>query len=154
MRLDAADRVGARLPGERKDEHVKSILIADADAAVRAELKKQLTSRSLSVIEASSAAQALQLLRTNTIDLFIADAELPDLDGYALLAKIRAAGSLTLRGLPIVLLFKDDSERQRAKAMMSGASGVLKKPLGPTATAELVGRLLPSVAASLASAAR
>ena len=43
----------ATTPGERKDEHVKSILIADADATVRAELKKQLTSRSLSVIEAS-----------------------------------------------------------------------------------------------------
>ncbi len=44
----------------------------------------------MSVVEAKDAAQALERLGTESIDLALMDINMPDMDGYTLTAKIKA----------------------------------------------------------------
>lgn len=85
---------------------LQTILIVDSDTAMRETLREQLTRDTFAVIEAASAHEAENLLfaRTTPFAAVIMDAMLPDGDGHAVCARLRANGF----SMPIILMNGSD----------------------------------------------
>jgi DNA-binding response OmpR family regulator len=81
---------------------VQTILIVDGDAAMRETLREQLSRDAFAVVEAASAREAETCLfaRDAQFAAVIMDAVLPDGDGHAVCARLRANGM----SMPIILM--------------------------------------------------
>jgi DNA-binding response OmpR family regulator len=80
---------------------LQTILIVDGDAAMRETLREQLTRDSFAVVEAASAheAEACLFAQETQFAAVIMDAVLPDGDGHAVCARLRASGM----SMPVIL---------------------------------------------------
>ena len=92
------------------------------------------------ILEAADGLQAVQAMRTRRPDLLITDLSLPGLDGFQLVALMRADPALTR--VPIICLsgFGGHAHDERARA--AGCDRILQKPCMPDALAEAASELL------------
>ena len=90
----------------------QTILIVDGDAAMRETLREQLTRDAFAVIEATSAHEAETCLFSQEMPFaaVIMDAVLPDGDGHAVCARLRASGM----SMPIILMNGSDCAAEDA----------------------------------------
>lgn len=65
------------------------ILLVEDDEERADELKKYIQSKTVSVLVATDGYDALQLLKTNKVDLIISDANMPFMDGYILAKNVK-----------------------------------------------------------------
>jgi CheY-like chemotaxis protein len=102
------------------------LLVIDDYAVTQRVLRAQLRTAGHEAVAAGSGPAALELLSHEAFDLVICDISMPEMDGVAVLARIRAEEKT--RGLPVIMLTasSDDADRERAKA--AGASAFLTKP--------------------------
>ena len=111
-------------PGCRDQEHPR-ILLADDNADMRDYVVRLL--RPGYVVEAVRDGQeALLAARTRRPDLILSDVMMPRMDGFGLLAAIRADADL--RDLPVVLLSARAGEEARVEGLDAGADDYLVKP--------------------------
>jgi two-component system, sensor histidine kinase len=99
-----------------------TILVVEDNEVNRMIAREILLSLGLCVVEASDGSQALEQVKTHSIDLVLMDCQMPLMDGYASTQEIRAREqALSLPRLPIVALtanaFDEDSTRARAAGM-------------------------------------
>lgn len=81
----------------------RTVLVVDDDADMRFYIRGCLrTSGSINVLEAEDGLEALQLLRTVSVDLIVSDVMMPRLDGAALCQKLKADADLAL--IPFVVI--------------------------------------------------
>lgn len=104
-----------------------SILIIDQDSKSRDELFEWLTDDGFHVSMASDGVSGVNLFLEKLPDLLIADTDLPGLNGYDLLKKIREITG----GLPPVFIFLSSKSRMldMRKGMIHGADDFLFKPV-------------------------
>jgi len=103
----------------------RRILLVDDDAELRKTLIDQLTPyREFELVEASTAAEALQKVRGNHIDLMLLDVGLPDMDGREAVKIMRREGFKS----PIVMLTGQDSDSDQILGLESGANDYVTKP--------------------------
>ena len=74
---------------KKKSTGQESILIVDDEPALRELSKEILSSRGYSVFCAESAAQALALLSSESINIMLCDVIMPDMSGYELVQQVR-----------------------------------------------------------------
>ena len=110
------------------------VLVVDDEPAIRRFLRTSLTAQGFVVNEAADATAALDLLRRGACDLLVLDLGLPDLDGFAVIRKLREAGST----LPIIVLSSRTDEAGKVQALDLGADDYVTKPFGMD---ELLARL-------------
>ena len=67
----------------------KTVLVVDDDAMVCAFEAELLSSQGYKVLKAESAAAALRLVGTETIDLLLTDLVMPEVDGLELIQRLR-----------------------------------------------------------------
>ena len=104
-----------------------NVLIVDDEPAVLFTLRELLEERGVSVRSASDGAQAAALIESGAlddVDLVLTDYAMPQLDGLALLARLRGYRP----ELPVVLLTARGGERLAARAIKEGAFDYLPKP--------------------------
>jgi CheY-like chemotaxis protein len=101
------------------------------------------------ILEAADGLQAVEAMRTRRPDLLITDLSLPGLDGFQLVALMRADPALMR--VPIICLsgFGGHAHDERARA--AGCDRILQKPCMPDALAEAVSELLQVKDRSLGS---
>ena len=100
------------------------ILIAEDDLRSSEFLTKGLTETGFTVDAAKDGETAWQRLRDVTYDLIILDVMMPAMDGWDVLAKLRAAGLAT----PVLFLTARDTVADRVKGLDLGADDYLVKP--------------------------
>jgi len=71
------------------EEIVPTLLLVDDDDPTRAGIRMMLGKGGYSVIDTDDGATALDLFKTNKIDLLITDLERPGMDGAALIRAVR-----------------------------------------------------------------
>ena len=125
------DDAGAHVDGLERDEApdvptLGEILLADDNADMRRYLRRLLTDQGYRVTPAADGAAALALARCRPPDLVLADAMMPTLDGFGLLAALR--GDAALAGVPVVLLSARAGEAARVEGLQAGADDYLVKP--------------------------
>jgi CheY-like chemotaxis protein len=91
-------------------------------------------------VAAADGWEALVCARTLLPALVVADVRMPGLDGWALLARLRAAPRTT--HIPVLLVTADPTCATPPQARAAGAVAVLGKPLDLWAFRRLVRRLL------------
>ena len=116
------------------------ILIADDNNDMRAYLASLLDSHAEVSVCADGEAAFAMLLR-DPPDLLLSDVMMPKLDGFGLIAKIRAEASL--RHLPVVLLSARAGAEARVEGLQAGADDYLVKPF---AANELLARVRRQIA--------
>ncbi len=104
----------------------KTILVVD-DVAMFRELASVFLARTARVRAVASADEAIDVLRSETIDLVVADLHMPEFDGAALCQHIK--NDPALAQTPVVLLLRAGDEADRRRAVAAGADDMLCKPL-------------------------
>ena len=110
-----------------------TILIVEDEPPIRRLLRTTLAAQEYRTLEAATGAEALSALRHHKPDLVLLDLGLPDIDGQALIGRIRA-----LSPVPIVVLSSRGDETAKVAALDAGADDYVTKPFG---AAELMARL-------------
>lgn len=105
------------------------ILIVDDDSAQRMLLRMNLEQENYSVIEAENGAEALDILFSNSaIRLVITDLDMPVLDGFGFISKVRADA---VSYCYIIVLTSSFGKESLLKALSLGADDYLTKPVYP-----------------------
>ena len=101
-------------------------LIADDYSTARRLIKASLQQIGFSCLEAENGNQAIVLIQQSTLDLVIADVNMPEKNGLELLKDIRADDNL--RDLPVVLTMLERFEDLISDAQKVGMNDYLVKP--------------------------
>jgi signal transduction histidine kinase/DNA-binding NarL/FixJ family response regulator len=141
---EALGWLGAGSNAERALSSRQLVLVADDNADIRRHLATVLGSR-WDIVEAGNGLQALELARSHRPDLLITDVMMPELDGFGLIAAIRADAGLA--SLPVIMLSARAGQEAVGGGLAAGADHYLVKPF---TSADLISQ----VAARLEAAAR
>jgi diguanylate cyclase (GGDEF)-like protein/PAS domain S-box-containing protein len=113
-----------------------SILIVDEDGANRDAMSRDLLARKFLVTMAATGAEALGAIEQASFDLVLLDAELPDLSGLEVLAKMRERQSRSQ--LPIIMITARSAGADVVEALNRGANDYIIKPFDfPVAAARI-----------------
>jgi diguanylate cyclase (GGDEF)-like protein len=105
------------------------VLVADDSRVIRKAINKIL-SNEFELIEAEDGETAWEhLLKDNSIEVLVSDIEMPKLDGYSLICRIRAAEAERVRNVPIIVITGADDELTRERAFACGATDFIIKPI-------------------------
>lgn len=97
------------------------ILVTDDEKPIRDIISYQLQKEQYDVLTAKNGQEALNLIKSNPVDLLILDLMMPDMDGYDV---IRNAP----KSLPIIVVSAKDDEISKIVALEMGADDYLPKP--------------------------
>ncbi len=116
------------------------ILLVDDDELLVLSLKTLLQATGYEVVTAGDGLQGLQAALQHAPDLILLDVRMPVLDGFGMLAALRAnAGTRTI---PCVILTAMDDRESLDNALRHGADGMLLKPVRVEALLQAIaGRL-------------
>jgi CheY-like chemotaxis protein len=117
-----------------------SVLVVDDDRSTREVLAEYLTSCGAVVCTAASAAQALEELQRQRVDVLLADVGMPDEDGYTLIRKVRALNG-EIATVPAAALTAFTREEDRRQALHAGYQLHLSKPVDPPELIAAIARL-------------
>ncbi len=115
-----------------------TILIVDDDTNLRITLAIILRQAGYQVCTANSAAVAMELLATTSFDLVILDVNLPDIDGFTLLSRIR----LVSPGIPALVLSGQATQDSLNTENHPALQGFLGKPVDPDTLLSFVRQIL------------
>jgi class 3 adenylate cyclase len=104
-----------------------TLLIAEDDEPTRQQLAGLLRLECYAVVEAGDGAQALALVRAAPPDAIVADVDMPTMNGFDLVAAIRADASLA--SIPVLLLTGLHDRASMRRGMQAGADDYLAKPV-------------------------
>ena len=117
-----------------------TVLVAEDDDDLRGVLTASLTRNGHRVIQARDGAEALASLERDQVDLLVLDLVMPNIDGFEVLARLKAIGRAA--SLPIVVVTGADRSTTELQALRLGANVYLTKPVAAAALTEEVTRLL------------
>lgn len=101
------------------------ILIVDDDKINLSTAKKAL-SGSYKVTAVTSGVQAINFLQTNICDLILLDINMPGMDGFEVMEKIRENPELS--NIPIIFLTADSDPQIESRCLKEGAMDFITKP--------------------------
>ena len=107
------------------------VLVVDDEFDARMLIKRLLTDAGASVATASSAEEAVQMLRDDKPNVIVSDIGMPIADGYALLRRIRALPSSEGGDIPAVALTAYARAEDKTKAVLAGFQMHVPKPVEP-----------------------
>ncbi|KAA0258812.1 response regulator [Deferribacter autotrophicus] len=106
--------------------HSNGILIVDDSISVRKYLSDILVKNGYKVVQAKDGLNALEILETSRFPYIITDLEMPNVNGYELIDKIR--NSLQDNEVRIFVVTSRATEKHKDKALELGANGFIIKP--------------------------
>ncbi len=109
------------------------VLIVDDETQIRRFLRTGFELNGFTVHEAATGAEAIRTATLRPLDLVIVDLGLPDMDGLAVVERIRSWSSV-----PIIVLSVRSAEAEKVRLLEAGADDYVVKPFG---MAELMARV-------------
>ena len=125
-------QAGITLPGDDAARAAR-VLVVEAEQQPLALMERVLRRHGHEPLSARSGAEALRLLYSERPDLIVLDLDLPDMEGRALLERMRAAS-----GVPIMIVAESAAEDDAVTALRAGADDFVTKPYG---TQEVLARV-------------
>jgi class 3 adenylate cyclase len=105
------------------------ILVVDDNEDNREMLARRLERQGYEVRMATGGGEALAMLAREAADLVLLDVMMPDLDGYTVLARLKAEPAL--RDIPVLMISSLDEVESVARCIELGADDYLPKPFSP-----------------------
>lgn len=110
------------------------VLFVDDELMLRTVVTRVLARRGVEVVSVADAVTAVERLRDEPFDLLLTDFQMPDMDGFALLAHVRQHHP----DLPAIMMTGHASVQHAVQAMSDGAVDYLPKPFATDALADRV----------------
>src|ERR1019366_5710165 len=117
-------------PDSAKSVQTGRILVVDDNELNRDMLSRRLQRQGHQTELAENGRQALEMLRDKPFDLVLLDIMMPEMDGYAVLARMK--GDASLRNIPIIMISAITEMDSVVKCIEMGAEDYLPKPFNPT----------------------
>ena len=105
------------------------ILIVDDEAEILELLSILMTSEDYEVEKANNGHEALKLLKENQFDAIVSDVQMPELNGYQLVVKVRENSAT--KDIPFVFVSALTSLEEMLQGYELGADEYIKKPIDP-----------------------
>jgi len=112
-------------PVKTQKEVKKKILVVDDSLLVREMEKNLLESNGFDVVTAINGLDGYNRALTENFDLILADIEMPEMDGFEMIEKLRSFEQYSRT--PIIVLSTRDREEDRIRGVKSGANAWLQK---------------------------
>lgn len=110
-----------------------NILVCDDDKEIVKAIEIYLVKENYNVLKAYNGAEALKVLKENTIHLIILDIMMPKMDGIETLDQIRKE-----KTIPVIMLSAKSEDEDKIKGLNLGADDYVTKPFNPL---ELIARV-------------
>lgn len=119
----------------------KNILVAEDSITSRTLLKNILESAGYQVKTSVDGVDALTALRTETFDLVVSDIEMPRMNGFDLVARIRSDKATA--DLPVILVTALESREDRERGIDVGANAyIVKRSFDQSNLLEVISKLI------------
>jgi CheY-like chemotaxis protein len=119
---------------------LKTALVVEDNAVNRELLRELLSSRDYAVEEAENGLQALEMMKHSKPDVLLLDLNMPVLDGFATLRRVREDPALL--ALPVLAVTASAMRGDEEKALEAGFDGYLSKPVKSAALFQALERIL------------
>jgi PAS domain S-box-containing protein len=120
------------------------VLVVDDDEDAREMLRAALNSYGAEVITTPGASQALDALASEKIDVLVSDINMPEIDGYELIRRVRAMKPEQGGRIPAIALTAYARAEDRLRALQSGYQTHVPKPVEPAELEVVVATLAKS----------
>jgi DNA-binding NarL/FixJ family response regulator len=107
----------------------KKLLLVDDDPNLILLVKDYLEFQGYEVVTAENGREALEILENQTPDMIICDVMMPEMDGYALVEKVRQDSRTSW--IPFMFLSAKGQSQDRVKGLNTGADVYMVKPFEP-----------------------
>jgi CheY-like chemotaxis protein len=107
------------------------VLVVDDEGDARVLIQRILARSNATVTTASSAAEAIEMVRLHHPDMVLSDIGMPVIDGYEFLANLRQLPDADGGDIPAVALTAFARAEDRRRALMAGFQMHLPKPVEP-----------------------
>lgn len=124
-----------------------NVLIVDDSSIVRKVIERTLGMTGLDLnppLTAEHGAQALEVLRSNWVDLIFLDVNMPVMDGMEFMEHLRADEAF--QDIPVIIVSTEGSHERRAKLEEHRIHAYLRKPVTPEAIVNAVNSALGGAA--------
>ncbi len=105
------------------------VLVVDDEPDGRELIARILDEGGAEVTCASTAHEALELLRRERFDVLLSDVGMPDMDGFQLIRKVRSLDEASARPLPAIAITAYARAEDRQRCLLSGFNLHLAKPI-------------------------
>ncbi|MDZ7842332.1 MAG: Hpt domain-containing protein [Gammaproteobacteria bacterium] len=141
-----------RLPAFRRElaqdvESPPRVLVVDDSLTVRKVTGRNLGRHGMEVSMARDGVDALDQLAKMKPDVMLVDIEMPRMDGYELMTRLRE--DVNYRDIPVIVITSRAGAKHREKAMELGASAYLTKPYQERDLLKEVNALLPGASQTI-----
>ncbi|WP_088547942.1 response regulator transcription factor [Paenibacillus aquistagni] len=103
-----------------------TVLIVDDDSEIRDVIHVYLRNEGYRVLEAADGQEALDMLKSNSVQLIILDVMMPKMDGIKTCLKIRETSTI-----PIIMLSAKEEDIDKIIGLTTGADDYITKPFNP-----------------------
>jgi PAS domain S-box-containing protein len=119
-----------------------NVLVVDDEPDARELIKRILSDCCASVTVVASAGAALAAFDAGAPDVLVSDLGMPDVDGFELLARVRALGPARGGDVPAVALTAFARSEDRVRALQAGFGAHIAKPVEPNELIATVARMV------------
>jgi len=128
------------------NDRIPQVLVVDDEPNIRELVQVALKFHGCSVTTASSGREALRLADAAELDLIVLDVMLPDLDGFEVCQRLRAAGN----DVPVIFLTARDTSSDTVTGLALGGDDYVTKPFSVEALVARVRAVLRRAARTAA----
>jgi two-component system chemotaxis response regulator CheY len=107
---------------------MKKVLLIDDAATVRMYHRAILEKAGFTVDEAANGIEAMEKALAGVYDLFVVDINMPKLDGYGFLKRLRTEN---FSQAPAIMISTEAEAKDQSQAWVAGANDYLTKPVKP-----------------------
>ena len=101
-----------------------TVLVIDDDAHIRSSIGKFLIARGHTVIEAANGEKAVEVVKSQAVDIVITDVKMPGMDGFEVLRRVRSVAS----EIEVIVITGVKESENAFRALREGAFDFFSKP--------------------------
>lgn len=95
------------------------------------------------LIEAGTGLQGLLIAESQRVDLILLDINLPDIDGYEVVRRLRSSSNPGLAQVPVIALTANALKGDVGKVLEAGCDAYMSKPFDIQALLEKINEFIP-----------
>lgn len=126
---------------EKTREHLVAMVVDDS-VTVRKVTSRLLERRGMDVVTAKDGLDAMQQLEEVKPDFILLDIEMPRMDGFEVITRIR--NDAALANIPIIMITSRTGDKHKNRALDLGANAYLGKPYQEAILFDAINDVLPS----------
>lgn len=120
---------------------MKRVMVVDDAVTMRQMVSFTLKKGGYEVVEAEHGQEALEKLKSVSVDLVITDLNMPVMDGITLIQNLRKMPSM--KSKPILMLTTEGMAAKKEQGKAAGATGWVVKPFDPDKLLQTLAKVLP-----------